>query len=72
MYIILCLKTTWKKHNLEKWVITSKVCICFANTTPKRGIWKSVLAEILEPVKNTIGRHLFWGTATIKLKIKVL
>jgi len=35
-------------------------------------IWKSVLAEILGPVKNITGSHLFWGTATIKLKIKVL
>jgi len=50
----------------------SKVCIYFASRTPNRGIWKSVLAEILGPVKNTTGRHLFWSTATIRVKIKVL
>jgi hypothetical protein len=38
----------------------------------QRYLEKSVLAEILGPVKNTTGRHLFWGTATTKVKIKVL
>lgn len=71
MYIRLFLKTTWgKKHNWEKQVVMSKVCIYCASRTPNRGILKSVLAEILGPVKNTTGRHLFWGTATIRVKIK--
>jgi hypothetical protein len=50
----------------------SKVSIYFASRTPNRGVWKSVLEEILGPVKNTTGRHLFWDTATIRVKIKVL
>jgi hypothetical protein len=44
----------------------------FCQQDTKLRYLKSVHAEILGPVKISTGRRLFWGTATIKLKIKVL